>query len=380
MNKIYTHQFQSTLNNVQKIVALFYTPLYNANMFDNLWRLITYDIGIDLGTSTTLVYLRGKGIVISEPSVVAINKKNNSVLAVGLEARQMIGRTPASVSALRPLRDGVISDFDSTQAMIRYFIDKVHHYSSKSFVLPRPRVIVGVPSSVTEVERQAVIDAAKTAGARQVFIVEEAMAAAIGAGLPVEEASGSMIVDIGGGTSDIAVLSLGDIVVDKTLQIAGDEMDQDIVNYVKQKYNLLIGERTAEDVKIAIGSSYPLDEEKTVMIQGRDLLSGLPKRIEISSVEIREAIMNSIGKITEQIKDALEETPPELLSDLITSGIYLAGGGAMIKGIDKFLEKELRLPVNIADDPISAVARGTSAMLDHIELLERIQKSWNELV
>jgi len=349
-------------------------------MLDKLWSLVTYDIGIDLGTSTTLVYLRGKGIVISEPSVVAINKKNKSVLAVGLEARQMIGRTPASVSALRPLRDGVISDFDSTQAMIRYFIEKVHKYSAKSFVIPRPRVIVGVPSSVTEVERQAVIDASKTAGARQVFIVEEAMAAAIGSGLPVEEASGSMIVDIGGGTSDIAVISLGDIVVDKTLQIAGDEMDQDIVNYVKQKYNLLIGERTAEDVKIAIGSAYPLDEEKSVMIQGRDLISGLPKRVELSSVEVREAILNSIGKITEQIKDALEDTPPELLSDLITSGIYVAGGGAMIRGIDKLWERELRLPVKIAEDPIAAVARGTAAMLDHIELLERIQKSWNELV
>lgn len=349
-------------------------------MFESLLKLITYDIGIDLGTANTLVYLRGKGIVISEPSVVAINKKTKSVLAVGLEARQMLGRTPASVSAVKPLRDGVISDFDSTQAMIHYFIQKVHSYSTKAFVIPRPRVIVGVPSSVTEVERQAVIDAAKTAGARQVFIVEEAMAAAIGSGLPVEEAAGNMIVDIGGGTTDIAVISLGDIVVDKTLQLAGDEMDQDIVNYVRQKYNLLIGDRTAEDVKIAIGSAYPMDEEKSVMLQGRDLLTGLPKALEFSSVECREAIMNTIGRITEQIKDAIEETPPELLTDLITSGIYIAGGGALIKGIDKLWENELKLPVKISDDPISAVARGTAAMLDHIELLERIQKSWDELV
>lgn len=349
-------------------------------MFESLLNLITYDIGIDLGTSNTLVYLRGKGIVISEPSVVAINKKNKSVLAVGLEARQMIGRTPANVVAMRPLRDGVISDFDSTQAMIRYFIEKAHLYASKSFVIPRPRVIIGVPSSVTEVERQAVIDAAKTAGARQVFIVEEAMAAAIGAGLPVEEPSGSMIIDIGGGTTDIAVISLGDIVVDKTLQIAGDEMDNDIITYAKQKYNLLIGERTAEDVKIAIGSAYPLKEEKSVVIQGRDLLSGLPKAVEISSVEVREAILNSINKITDQLKDAIEETPPELLSDLVTSGVYVAGGGGLIKGIDKLWTKELKIPVKITEDPMEAVARGTAAMLDHIELLERIQKSWNELV
>jgi len=349
-------------------------------MFDSLWNLITYDIGIDLGTANTLVYLRGKGIVISEPSVVAINKKTKTVLAVGLEARQMIGRTPASVVASKPLRDGVISDFDSTQAMIHYFIEKVHRYSSKPFVIPRPRVIIGVPSSVTDVERQAVIDAAKTAGARQVFIVEEAMAAAIGSGLPVEEPAGSMIIDIGGGTTDIAVISLGDIVVDKTLQIAGDEMDHDIINYVRQKYNLLIGERTAEDVKIAIGSAYPLEEEKTVMIQGRDLISGLPKAIEFSSVEVREAIMNTINRLTDAIKDAIEETPPELLSDLLTSGVYLAGGGALIRGIDKLWTKELKLPVRISEDPIAAVARGTAAMLDHIELLQRIQKSWEELV
>lgn len=349
-------------------------------MFDKFWRLFTYDIGIDLGTANTLVYLRGRGMVISEPSVVAIDKKTKRVLAVGAEARQMIGRTPARVVAAKPLRDGVISDFDMTQAMIHYFINKVHAYSPKSFKIPRPRVIVGVPSSVTEVERQAVIDAAKSAGARQVFIVEEAMAAAVGAGLPVELASGSMIVDVGGGTSDIAVLSLGDIVVDKTLRIAGDEMDQDIINYVKQKYNLLIGERTAEDVKIAVGSASPLPEEKTVIIQGRNLLTGLPKSVEVSSVEIREAIMNSIDKITDAVKDALEETPPELLADLLSSGVYLAGGGALIRGLDKLWEVELQMPVVIVDEPLSVVARGTSMMLDHIELLERVQKSWEEIV
>lgn len=349
-------------------------------MFDRLFNFFTHDIGIDLGTANTLVYLRGKGIVISEPSVVAIDKKTNKVLAVGSEARQMIGRTPARVVAAKPLRGGVISDFDMTQAMIHYFINKVHAYSPKTFKIPRPRVIVGVPSSVTEVERQAVIDASKTAGARQVFIIEEAMAAAIGAGLPVEEASGNMIIDIGGGTSDIAVISLGDIVVDKTIRIAGDEMDQDIIDYVRHKYNLLIGERTAEDVKIAIGSASPLEEEKSVIIQGRNLISGLPKSVEVSSVEIREAIMNSIEKITDAIKDAIEETPPELLADLLTSGVNLAGGGALIRGLDKLWEQELQLPVRIVDEPISAVARGTSMILDHIELLERIQRSWDEMI
>jgi rod shape-determining protein MreB len=349
-------------------------------LFDSFWEMITYDIGIDLGTTNTVVCLRGKGIVVSEPSVVAIDKKTNQILAVGKEARQMIGRTPANVVAVRPLRDGVITDFDTTQAMLHHFIGKAHSYVARAFKLPRPRVIVGVPSSVTEVERQAVIDSAKTAGAREVFIVEEAMAAAIGAGLPVEQASGSMIVDIGGGTSDIAVLSLGDMVVDKTIKIAGDEMDQDIINYVRDKYNILIGDRTAEDVKIAIGSASPLKEEKTVVIQGRDLISGLPKSVDFSSVEVREAIMNSIDQITDAVKDAIEETPPELLNDLLTSGLHLAGGGALIKGLDKLWEKQLNMPIKVVDDPLSAVARGTALMLDHIQLLERVQRSWDELV
>ena len=349
-------------------------------ILDPIWELLTYDIGIDLGTANTLVYLRGQGIVMSEPSVVAIDKKTNRVLAVGNDARQMIGRTPANVVAIRPLRDGVITDFDTTQAMVRHFIQSSHKYVNNVMKLPKPRVIVGVPSSVTEVERQAVIDACKIAGAREVFIVEEAMAAAIGAGLPVEQASGSMIVDIGGGTSDIVVLSLGDIVVDKTIRIAGDEMDQDIINYVRDKYSLLIGERTAEDIKIGIGSASALDEEKTVIVQGRDLISGLPKSIELSSIEVREAILNTLDIITEAVKDAIEETPPELLSDLFSSGIHIAGGGALIRGLDKMWEKELKIPVTVVEDPLSAVARGTALMLDHIELLEKIQKSWEENV
>ncbi len=347
-------------------------------MFKSLWEIITYDIGIDLGTANTIVYLRGEGIVLSEPSVVAMNKKTKKVLAVGKEARQMIGRTPANIVAVKPLQDGVISDFDTTQAMIHYLIEKTHKQIPNLFKIPRPRVIVGVPSTVTEVERQAVIDAARMAGARQVFIVEEAMAAAIGVGLPIEEPSGNMIVDIGGGTTDIAIISLGEIVVDKTIKVGGDEMTQDILNYAKQKYNMLIGERTAEDLKIALGSASPLEDEKIVDVQGRDLLSGLPKSVEISSIEVREAIMKTIDIISQSVKDAIEETPPELVSDILISGLHLAGGGALIKNLDTFWSEGLKVPVKVVEDPLTAVAKGTAEMLDHIELLEKIQKGWDE--
>ncbi len=349
-------------------------------VLDSVWELVTYDLGIDLGTANTMVYMRNHGIVVSEPSVVAIDKRSKVVLAVGKEARQMIGRTPSNIVAVKPLRDGVISDFDTTQAMIHHFITKAHKYYNKGFKLARPRVIVGVPSSVTEVERQAVIDAVKTAQARQVYIVEEAMAAAIGAGLPIESASGSMIIDLGGGTTDIAVFSLGDIVVDKTMKIAGDEMDEDIINYVKGKYNMLIGERSAEDIKIMMGSAVPLKKEKKYGVQGRDLLTGLPKTVELSSIEVREAIMNTISLITEAVKDAIEETPPELLKDLLSTGVYIAGGGALITGLDTFWTEELGIPIKIVDEPMSAAARGTALMLDHINLLDRVQKSWEELV
>jgi rod shape-determining protein MreB and related proteins len=349
-------------------------------ILNSIWELFTYDLGIDLGTANTMVYLRGEGIVVSEPSVVAIDKRSKQVLAVGQKAREMIGRTPANIVAIRPLRDGVISDFDTTQAMIHHFIQSAHSNYVKGFKLPRPRIVVGVPSSVTEVERQAVIDAAKTAGAREVYIVEEAMAAAIGVGLPVEAASGSMIVDVGGGTTDIAVLSLGDIVVDNTIRIAGDEMNVDVVNYVRDKYNILIGERTAEDVKIEIGSASPLKEEKEVNIQGRDLLTGLPKSVRFTSTEVREAIMVSMSQITEAVKDAIEDTPPELLKDIYNDGIYVAGGGALIPGLESYWQEELNIPIRIVEDPLSAVARGTAQMLDHIDLLERVQKSWEELI
>jgi len=349
-------------------------------MLDSLWSAVTLDVGIDLGTANTLVAVVGKGIMINEPSVVAVRKKTKEVLAVGKEARQMIGRTPASVIAVRPLRDGVITDFDTTQAMIRYFIEQVHELSAKFLKIPRPRVVIGVPSSVTEVERQAVVDAAKAAGARKVYLVEEAIAAAVGVGLPIEEPSGSMIVDIGGGTTDIAVLSLGGIVVDKTIQIAGDEMDQDILNYVKHKYNLLVGDRSAEEVKILIGSAHAQKDEKAVVLQGRDLLTGLPKSIEISAVEVREALMNSLNLITDAIKDAIEETPPELLADLASSGIVVAGGGAQLYGLDRFWKDRLKLPVIIADDPMTAVARGTAKMLERPDLLDRAESSWEDIL
>lgn len=349
-------------------------------MFDALWSMVTYDIGMDLGTANSWVYVKGKGIVMNEPSVVALNTKTREVLAVGTEAKKMLGRTPSSVKAIRPLVDGVISDFDVTHAMIKYFIQKVHNTSSKFLKIPRPRVVIGVPSAVTEVERQAVVDAAKYAGAREVFIVQEPMAAAIGCKLPIEEPCGSMIIDIGGGTSDIAVISLGDIVVDKTIRIAGDEIDEDVAEYVRQKYNLLVGLRTAEDVKIAIGSAYPMKEEKIVTVQGRDLISGFPKSVDINSVEVREAIMGSISVIADSAKEAIEASPPELVSDLYTRGVYLAGGGAKIQGLDKFLSEYLHVPIHMPENPMTAVVEGTAVMLDDIDLLRRVQNSWNDVI
>ena len=349
-------------------------------IFDPLWGLVTHDIGIDLGTTNTLVSVKGLGIVINEPSVVALNKKTQQVLAVGAEAKRMIGRTPANIVAIRPLRDGVISDFDTTEAMIRYFIRKVHNEYPKVMKLPRPRVVLGIPSSITEVEGRAVIDAALSAGARRAYIIEEPMAAAIGARLPIEDASGSMVVDIGGGTTDIAVISLGGVVVDNTVRIAGDEIDQEIVNYARHKYNLLIGERTAEEIKIAIGSAHALKEETDIEMKGRDLLTGLPKIVKVTSIEIREAMIRVLDKIAEAIKEAVEQTPPEILSDLLERGITLAGGGAMIKGIDKFLEAKLATPVIVAEDPMTAVVRGTEIVLDEIDLLEKIKVTGEEII
>lgn len=345
------------------------------NIIDRILNSLTYDIGIDLGTSSTLVSVRNVGIVLKEPSVVAINKNTGQILAVGNEAKLMIGRTPANIIAIRPLRDGVITDFDTTEAMLRYFIQKVHS-KLKSFKIPRPRIVIGIPSSVTEVESRAVIDAAVSAGARSAYIIEEPMAAAIGAKLPINDANGSMIIDIGGGTSDIAIFSLGSIIVDTTLKIAGNEMDAEMISYIKNKYGLLIGERTAEDIKIQIGSAWPLKDERLIEVRGRDIVSGLPKTIEISSIEIREALIKILDVIAESCKDAIEQAPPEILSDLLnpSRGIVLAGGIAMLEGIDKYFESKLLTPVRIADEPVTCVVKGASIVLEEIELLKRIQQ------
>jgi rod shape-determining protein MreB len=350
------------------------------NVIDYLWSLFTNDIGIDLGTANTMVTVKGKGIILREPSVVALNKKTKQILAVGNEARRMVGRTPANIVAIKPLSDGVISDFDTTEAMIRYFIKKGHDQDGRLFKIPRPRVVIGIPSVVTEVEARAVIDAALSAGARKAYVIEESMAAAIGAGLPIDDASGNMIVDIGGGTTDIAVISLGGIVADRTVRVAGAEMDEDIIEFARHKYNLLIGERTAEDIKIAVGSAVPLKKERKIEMKGRDLISGLPKGIEVTSVEVREALMKTLNQIVEAIKEAIEATPPELLSDILEKGITLAGGGVLLRGIEKYLAKKLKTPVHIAEDPISCVVRGTGKLLEDIDLLSRYQVVGEDLI
>lgn len=349
-------------------------------LLESFWSMVTHDIGIDLGTSSTLVTVKGHGIVINEPSVVAVNNTTKQVLAVGAEARRMIGRTPANIVAIKPLEDGVISDFDSTEAMIRYFIHRVYEEFPKVFKLPKPRVVIGIPSSITEVEGRAVTDAALSAGARKVYIIEEPMAAAIGARLPIDDASGSMIVDIGAGTTDIAVISLGGIVVDNTIRIAGNELDEEILNYARHKYNMLIGQKMAEDIKIAIGSAVPLKKETEIEVKGRDLVTGLPRIVKMSSIEVREAMTRVLEKIADAIKEAIEKSPPEILSDLLDRGITLAGGGAQIYGIDKFLEERLKTPIIIAEDPITAVVRGTEILLDEIELLERIKHTGDDII
>ncbi|MCX6070754.1 MAG: rod shape-determining protein, partial [Chloroflexi bacterium] len=326
------------------------------NPLNWLLGLFSLDIGIDLGTANTVVLVRGKGIVINEPSWVAIEKKTKRPLAIGAEAKEMVGRTPPNVVAVRPLKDGVISEFDITEAMLEYFIGKAHEQSIVP--VPRPRVVVGIPSGATEVEKRAVYDAAMAAGARQTYLIEEPTAAALGAGLPLGEVRGSMIVDVGGGTTEMAVFSMGGVVVSRSLRVAGDELDQDIVAYVRNKYNLLIGERMAERVKIAIGSAFPMKEERTMTIRGRNLVSGLPEAIEVSSVEIREALSGSVRTITDTIKDAIDEIPPELIADLMESGLCLAGGGSQLHGLPEKLTNELKMRVWVAADPMTCVVRG----------------------
>ncbi len=338
-------------------------------LFDGLFGLFSRDIGIDLGTANTLVHVRGRGIVIAEPSVVAKDQRTGAVLAIGAEAKRMVGRTPASIIAIRPLKDGVISDFDITEQMLNYFIRKVH--GERALLYPRPRVIVGIPSGVTEVEKRAVQDAAISAGARWARLVEEPMAAAIGAGLPVNEPTGSMIVDIGGGTTEVAVTSLGGIVISRSIRIGGDEMDSDIVQYARREFNLLMGERTAEDIKIAIGSAYPLDEEVSTYFRGRDLLTGLPRSIEVTSAQIREAIEPSIEAIVDAIKATIEETPPELIADVMDQGIYLAGGGALLRGLDTRVAEATQMAVHVAEDPLTCVVRGCGMIVEDLVKYER---------
>jgi rod shape-determining protein MreB len=338
-------------------------------VFDGLFGLFSRDIGIDLGTANTLVHVRGRGIVIAEPSVVAKDQRTGAILAIGAEAKRMVGRTPASIIAVRPLKDGVISDFDITEQMLNYFIRKVH--GERALLYPRPRVIVGIPSGVTEVEKRAVQDAAISAGARWARLVEEPMAAAIGAGLPVNEPTGSMIVDIGGGTTEVAVTSLGGIVISRSIRIGGDEMDSDIVQYARREFNLLMGERTAEDIKIAIGSAYPLDEEVSTYFRGRDLLTGLPRSIEVTSAQIREAIEPSIEAIVDAIKATIEETPPELIADVMDQGIYLAGGGALLRGLDTRVAEATQMAVHVAEDPLTCVVRGCGMIVEDLVKYER---------
>lgn len=336
--------------------------------YDFVVGLFSNDMGIDLGTASTLAYIKGQGVVLCEPSVVAIQKGTSNVLAVGEEAKRMLGRTPGNIVAIRPMRDGVIADFEITESMLRYFIKKVHN----SRRLVRPRMVIAIPSGITEVEKRAVKDSALHAGAREVFMIEEPIAAAIGVGLPIQEPSGNMIIDIGGGTTEMAVISLAGIVFSKSIRIGGDEMDEAIINYLKKTYNLMIGERTSEEIKIKIGSAYPLEEELTMEVRGRDLVAGLPKMISVTSEEIREAMGEPISQIIESIRITLERTPPELSADLIERGIIMAGGGALLRGFDKLIQEETGLPVHVADDPLTAVALGTGKVLGELHYLKKI--------
>jgi len=346
-----------------------------AGPLDALLGLFSLDVGIDLGTANTLVYVRGKGIVINEPSVVAIDKRTKKPLAIGVDAKEMVGRTPANIVAIRPLRDGVISEFEITEAMLRYFIKKVHEQTLIPTPFYAPRVVVGIPSGVTEVEKRAVYDAARNARAREAMIIEEPVAAAIGAGLPITEPLGSMVIDIGGGTTEVAVFSLGGIVVSRSIRVAGDEMDEAIISYARQKYNLLIGQRMAERSKITIGSAYPLPEEQTIALRGRNLITGLPDSVEVSSVEIREALSDSMGVIVDAVRDTLDETPPELIADLMEGGIALAGGGALLQGLAERLTEETRMRVYIADDPLTCVARGAGQVLESYDKYAKVLTS-----
>src|SRR6186713_1066192 len=340
-------------------------------MFNRLFGWFSSDIGIDLGTANTLVYVKDQGIVLREPSVVAVQAGTNRVLAVGDEAKRMLGRTPANIVAVRPLKDGVIADFEVTEAMLRHFITKVHGRRVKA----RPRVVIAVPSGITEVEKRAVRESATHAGAREVYLIEEPMAAAIGVGLPVQDPAGNMIIDIGGGTTEVAIISLSGIVYSRSVRVAGDELDEAIINYMKRAYNLMIGERTAEEIKLRIGSAYPLGKETTMEVKGRDMVAGLPKTITITSQEVREAMLEPLNTIIDAVRTTLERCPPELSADLVDRGIMLAGGGALLRGFDKLLSEETGLPVHVAEDPLSAVAEGTGRALSEMRFLRQVATS-----
>jgi rod shape-determining protein MreB len=343
-------------------------------IFDYIFGMFSNDLGIDLGTASTLVYLKGKGIVVSEPSVVAVQMLSGGqkrVLAVGMEAKKMLGRTPGSIQAIRPMKDGVIADFDITEEMLRYFIHKVHNRKT----LVRPRIVICVPSGITQVEKRAVKESAESAGAREVYLIEEPMAAAIGAGLPITEASGNMIVDIGGGTTEVAVISLAGIVYAKSVRVGGDKIDEAIVQFIKRKYNLLIGDQKAEQIKIQIGEAFPSDEIRTMEVKGRDLVTGIPKTQVINSEEVREAISEQVNAIVEAVKVCLERTPPELAADIIDRGIFLAGGGALLRNLDVLLREKTGLPIFIAEDPLSCVALGSGKVLDELNLLKNVAVS-----
>jgi len=343
-------------------------------MLKKIFNLISEDIAIDLGTANSEVYVRGRGIVIQEPSVVAVNQKTGQILAIGEEAKKMVGRTPAHIVATRPLRSGVISDYEVTEQMLRYFTEKARKRKYTS-----PRVIIGIPWGVTEVERKAVIDAGKSAGAREVFLIEEPMAAAIGARLPVQEAGGNFIVDIGGGTTEVAIISLGGIVLAKSLRIAGDRLNEDIIRFAQEEYKLLIGERTAEAIKIGIGSAYSLKEKRELPLRGRNLVTGLPEEILATDEDIRTAMEKSIGQILTEIKTAIEETPPELLADIMVNGIYLSGGGALLRGLDTLIQKETKIPTKIIEDPMTAVVRGAGMVLENLDELHEVLVETEEL-
>ena len=337
-------------------------------MFRKFLGLLSSDIGIDLGTANTLVYVKDQGVVLREPSVVAVQSGTNNVLAVGDEAKRMLGRTPSNIVAVRPLKDGVIADFEVTEAMLRHFISKVHN----GRVRAKPRVVIAVPAGITEVEKRAVQESAMHAGAREVYLIEEPMAAAIGVGLPVQDPAGNMIIDIGGGTTEVAVISLSGIVFSRSLRVAGDELDKAIVQYMKRSYNLMVGERTAEEIKIKIGSAYPMEQETSAEVKGRDLVTGMPKTRMITSQEVREALLEPISAIVDSVRVALESCPPELSADLVDRGLVLAGGGALLRGLDKLLSEQTGLPVHVAEDPLSAVAEGTGRCLNQIQFLRQV--------